>query len=136
MSTTHSASSTLTRLTRWIGSLPTRVTRSALPVEVSTVDGKFLIRAEIPGVAPDDVELAVHDGALTIKVTRGEPAGRTIRSDLRYGCVERTIALPADAKEDDIHASYAKGMLTVSVGTAAGDHPVRRIPVEGGEMAP
>ncbi|MFC0541864.1 Hsp20/alpha crystallin family protein [Kutzneria chonburiensis] len=37
------------------------------------------------------------------------------RTEFRYGSFSRTVALPADAHEDDIKASYAKGILTVSV---------------------
>jgi len=129
-----SPSRVLTRLTGWLGALPSR--RRELPVEESTEDGRFLVRAEVPGVAPDAVEVDVRDGALLIKATRGEPAGHRIRTDLRYGTFERTVALPADAKEDDIRARCARGILTISVGTAAGDRPKRRIPVEAEGMAP
>ncbi|QUQ64100.1 Hsp20/alpha crystallin family protein [Kutzneria sp. CA-103260] len=138
MSTTRQAppSAALTRLIRWVGELPSHLGRRALPVEESTENGKFLIRAEIPGVAPGEVDLALHDGALVIEATRRAPGGHTIRTDLRYGTLRRTIALPDDADADDIHASCAEGMLTISVGTAAGDRPAHRIPVENREAAP
>lgn len=85
-----------------------------------TKDGRYEVRAEIPGVDPaKDVDVTVHDGRLTIKAERTEKSESNGRSEFTYGSFERTVTLPQGANEDDITASYDKGILTVSVPVAA-----------------
>jgi HSP20 family molecular chaperone IbpA len=87
-----------------------------LRVEDETRDGVYEVRAEVPGVDPtDDIEVAVRDGQLTIKAERTQGSEATGHSEFSYGSFARTIALPAGADEDDIHATYDRGILTVSV---------------------
>jgi HSP20 family protein len=79
--------------------------------------GRYEVRAEIPGVDPaKDVDITVRDGLLTIKAERSEKKESNGRSEFSYGSFVRTVSLPAGANEDDITASYDKGILTVSVG--------------------
>jgi HSP20 family molecular chaperone IbpA len=81
--------------------------------------GRYEIRAEIPGIDPaKDVDVTVHDGELTIKAERTEKKEFDGRSEFSYGSFVRTVSLPAGANEDDIKASYEKGILTVSVGVS------------------
>ncbi|WP_433490114.1 Hsp20/alpha crystallin family protein [Nocardia grenadensis] len=87
-----------------------------LRVEDSVDDGRYLLRAEMPGVDPDkDVDISVRDGQLTIRAERSEKHEERGRSEFSYGSFVRTVALPRGADEDGIEASYAKGILTVSV---------------------
>jgi HSP20 family protein len=83
------------------------------------VDGKNLVvRAEIPGVDPDnDIEITIDDGFLRIRAERQEKEehkdkGR-FRSEFRYGSFSRNIPLPDDVKEEDIKATYTDGVLEV-----------------------
>jgi HSP20 family protein len=82
-------------------------------------DGNTLVvRAEVPGIDPDrDVDVSVSDGMLHLKVERQEKSehkGKTgYRSEFRYGSFQRSVALPAGAKEEDITASYKDGVLEV-----------------------
>ena len=75
------------------------------------------MRAELPGVDPiEDIEVTVRDGQLTIKAeTRPRPAKRTGARNSRTDRSRRTIVLPVGADEDDIDATYDRGILTVSV---------------------
>jgi HSP20 family protein len=57
----------------------------------------------------------VADGQLTIKAERSEKKESKRRSEFSYGSFVRSVTLPAGADEDDITASYDKGILTVSV---------------------
>ncbi|MTE16868.1 Hsp20/alpha crystallin family protein [Nocardia aurantiaca] len=87
-----------------------------LRVEDTVEDGHYVVRAEIPGIDPaKDVEVSVHEGQLTIKAERTEKKEEKGRSEFRYGSFERTVTLPAGAQDKDIDATYAKGILTVSV---------------------
>jgi len=79
-------------------------------------EGRYEVRAEIPGIDPSkDVDITVRDGELTIKAERTEQKEFNGRSEFSYGSFVRTVSLPTGANEDDIKATYDKGILTVSV---------------------
>ena len=85
-------------------------------VEDETKDGIYELRAELPGVDPiEDVEITVRDGQLTIKAERSQTSESNGRSEFSYGSFVRTVTLPAGADEDEIHAIYDRGILTISV---------------------
>ena len=89
---------------------------SLIRVEDETKDGSYELRAELPGVDPvEDVEITVRDGQLTIKSERSQTSESNGRSEFSYGSFERTVTLPAGADEDEIHAIYDRGILTISV---------------------
>jgi HSP20 family protein len=79
-------------------------------------DGRYELRVELPGIDPvNDVEITVRDGQLTIEAERADKNGSNGRSEFTYGSFTRSVALPAGADEDDITATYSKGILTISV---------------------
>jgi HSP20 family molecular chaperone IbpA len=86
-------------------------------LEDEMTEGRYEVRAEIPGIDPaKDIDITVRDGQLTIKAERSEKKEFDGRSEFSYGSFVRTVSLPAGANEDDIKATYDKGILTVSVG--------------------
>ena len=96
-----------------------------------TKDGRYEVRAEMPGVDPaKDVDITVHEGRLTIKAERAEKSESKGRSEFSYGSFERTVTLPQRANEDDIKASYDKGILTVSVGLSEPKKIEKKIEIE------
>lgn len=87
-----------------------------LKLEDEMKEGVYEVRAELPGVDPtDDIEVTVRDGQLTIKAERIQTGESNGHSEFSYGSFVRTVALPAGADEDEIHATYDRGILTVSV---------------------
>lgn len=97
-----------------------------LRMEDETCDGRYQVRVELPGVDPiEDIEVTVRDGELTIKAERTQSADTDGRSEFSYGSFARTILLPVGADEDDIQATYDRGILTVSV-TLSDDAPVEK----------
>jgi HSP20 family molecular chaperone IbpA len=87
-----------------------------LRLEDETREGLYLVRAELPGVDPiEDIEVTVRDGRLTIRAERSQTAETSGRSEFSYGSFARTVELPVAADEDDINATYDRGILTVSV---------------------
>ena len=85
-------------------------------LEDEVKDGRYVVRAEMPGVDPaKDIEITVRDGQMTIKAERSEKKDFDGRSEFSYGSFARTVSLPAGADEDNIEATYDKGILTVSV---------------------
>ncbi|NNH69308.1 Hsp20/alpha crystallin family protein [Nocardia uniformis] len=98
------------------------------------MDGKYVIRAEIPGIDPaEDVEVSVHDGRLTIKAERSEKHEEKGRSEFSYGSFVRTVSLPPGAQEDGIAAAYNRGILTVTVPMSASKSEAKRVEVTSGE---
>jgi HSP20 family protein len=85
-------------------------------LEDETKDGVYEVRAELPGVDPvEDVEVTVRDGRLTIKAIRTRTTDSNGLAEFSYGSFSRTVPLPAGADEDDISATYDRGILIVSV---------------------
>ena len=94
-------------------------------------EGRYEVRAEIPGIDPSkDVDITVRDGELTIKAERTEQKEFNGRSEFSYGSFVRTVLLPAGANEDDIKATYDKGILTVSVAVSEPKPAEKRVQVQ------
>lgn len=76
----------------------------------------YVVRAELPGIDPDtDVDLAIHDGVLTIKAERREERKDPHRSEFRYGSFSRSVSLPAGSDENKVTATYRDGILEIRV---------------------
>lgn len=85
-------------------------------IEEHMEDGYYEVRAELPGIDPaEDVDITVRDGRLTIKAERADTHESNGRSEFTYGSFTRSISLPVGADEEEITATYAKGIVTVSV---------------------
>jgi HSP20 family protein len=93
-------------------------------------DGRYEVRAEIPGVDPaKDIDITMRDGQLTIKAERSEKKEFDGRSEFCYGSFVRTVSLPAGADEDDVKATYDNGILTVSVAVAESKPAEKHVPI-------
>jgi HSP20 family protein len=79
-------------------------------------DGRFVVRAEMPGIDPQrEARISVSMGIMTIHAERhGERDG--LHSEFRYGSFTRHVALPVTADESDVRASYDKGIMEISIG--------------------
>ena len=79
----------------------------------------YSVRAELPGVSAADIDISVAGESLTISGTRRPPEGETELdyqcSEICYGDFQRTISLPGDADPERIEASFADGVLEITV---------------------
>src|SRR5205807_9988386 len=79
----------------------------------------FLVKAEVPGMKKEDIEISLHDGVLTVSGERREEKkheGADIhRSERFVGRFQRTLTLPSDVDADKVKASYQDGILTVTL---------------------
>lgn len=110
----------------WFGRLPfdreffrTREPVAARPaIETSVEDGKFIVRTDLPGIEPKDVDIKVVGDVLTIKGSREEKYETKkpdfFKREIRYGNFERAISLPEGIKADDLKATYRDGVLTLT----------------------
>ena len=89
-------------------------------VDISETDDNFEVRAELPGVAKDDLHISVKDNLLTLS---GEKRQENVDDDTqnyrrverRYGSFQRRFTLPTEVDTDDIKAKYTDGVLTLSI---------------------
>ena len=99
----------------------------ALPLDAYRENGNLIVKAEIPGVSPEDLDLTVKDGILTISgETRAEEKVEEenyIRRERTYGSFSRSLALPAEAEGDKAEAVFEDGVLTVSIPVADEPQP-------------
>lgn len=111
---------------------PHPVAAQAMRMEEHLAGGRYVVRAELPGVDPaKDMNVSVAKGILTIRAERHEERQGQHRSEFRYGTFTRHIALPVTADASDIKATYHWGILEVSIGLRAEDEDTagRRIPI-------
>ncbi len=110
-------------------------TEWAPPIDVLAKDGDLVIRAELPGVKQEDVDITLHNNVLTIsgerKVEQEEERGGHHVRERRYGSFRRSLALPEGLDESKIHARYENGVLEVTVEGAAAVQEPKRIQIEG-----
>jgi len=79
----------------------------------------IVLRAELPGLSAEDIDIEVDDSVLTL---RGErrfedtvEEGRYYRLERAYGHFQRSVTLPQGVKADEISATFDQGVLTVRV---------------------
>jgi HSP20 family protein len=88
-------------------------------LDVVERENEVVVRCELPGVKPSDVDVSVHDGLLTIKGERRSEdvrEGETwIRRESSYGKFERRLSLPKDTDPDGVSATYDAGVLSVTI---------------------
>lgn len=106
-------------------------TGQAMRVEDYVDDGTYVVRAEIPGIDPEkDIEISVTRGVLTIRAERHEEREERHRSEFRYGSYERHLRLPENVNEEEIKATYDKGILMVRMPLQEAKEASRRIQIE------
>ena len=102
-------------------------------VDITEDDNSFKILADIPGVKPDDIEVSMDNGVLTIKGERSTEE-KTEKENFRrverqYGVFYRRFTLPETANADKIEAHSEHGVLKVTIPKQEVAH-ARRISVK------
>lgn len=110
------------------------VTSSWLPAcDVFEDKDAVKIVAEVPGVRPEDVKISLENNVLSVRGEKKQQAEekteRVHRYERSYGSFERSFSLPSSVDPERIAASYAHGILTVSIPKAERARP-REIPVK------
>ena len=77
------------------------------------------VKAEVPGLKKEDIEVSLHDGVLSISGERKNEEkftdAQTYRSERFVGRFHRSLTLPADVKADQVKAHYVDGILTITL---------------------
>jgi HSP20 family protein len=94
--------------------------------EVSETDDSYLVRAELPGIRKDQVDVQLNERELVISgEVKDEEKGRKHRSSRRTGRFEYRTYLPGDIKADAVSAQLTDGILTVTLPKSEAARPHR-----------
>jgi HSP20 family protein len=126
-------------LTRWRPSMLTpfdfgdlfQLFAPEIRVEEFVEGDHYTMRAELPGIDPEkDVNVTLADGMLKMEVERAEEKHEKVHSEFHYGRFVRTVALPLGALEDSASATYANGILEITVKIGEPKEAGRHIMIE------
>ena len=88
-------------------------------MDVVEKDDRILLRAELPGMSDEDVEITVENRTLTIqgekKSEHEETEGHFHRLESRYGSFYRSFSLPITVDQERIDARFSKGVLEIEL---------------------
>lgn len=92
----------------------------APPVDILETENDLILRADVPDVKLEDIDVRVENGTLSLKGKREfntEEKGKGYhRIERSYGSFVRCFSLPESVDPDRISAEYKNGVLTVTVG--------------------
>jgi len=90
-----------------------------LPVDMYETDDQVVVKATVPGVKPEDIDVTVTGDLLTIKgefKSEEETKKRNyLRQERRYGSFCRQVGLPAGVDTDKVKATFEHGVLTLEM---------------------
>jgi HSP20 family protein len=88
-------------------------------IEVQQRGNELVVKADLPGLRPEDINVAVDRGVLTVSGERRQEEREEregfIRSEVSYGTFYRTIPLPDGADEERVAATFRNGVLEVTI---------------------
>ena len=106
-------------------------------LDVAERGDAYVIHAELPGVAPDQVDVSFEQNVLTVRGTKPASFDVAAEGELRmfaaervHGSFERSVRLPEFVDAEHIDASFTNGLLTVTVPKAQAAQP-RKIEIRG-----
>jgi HSP20 family protein len=92
---------------------------ATLPLDVKETDHDFMVKASLPGVKPEDVQITVHGDTVTIRgETKAveEKKGETWHMrERRYGSFQRSVSLGTPVDSDKASAKFEHGELTLTI---------------------
>lgn len=102
-------------------------------VDIEDRTDKVIVRADVPGVKPEDIKVSMENGVLTLageRKSESEEKGKDFtRVERTYGSFFRSFALPQGADAEKITATAKDGVLEIVVPKSAKAQP-RQIPVK------
>ena len=96
-------------------------------VDIEEKEGKYLVKADLPGLKKKDIHLELHDGYLTLKGERKseneEKKENYHRTERTYGTFQSSFKVPEGVMEKDIKAKYHDGVLELTVPAPKAEKP-------------
>ncbi len=114
-----------TILSDWFDSEPAG--RGRFPaIDIFQQDGEYTIKAELPGVKRDDIDIDVQRNRIRISGKKELDYGAGVsvcRQEQQTGAFERTFAMPFEIDAEQVRAEYRDGILALSLPRAEQDKP-------------
>jgi HSP20 family protein len=108
---------------------------TALPVDIYEDDERFVVTADLPGIAKENIRVSLTEGMLTInaEVKPGEPksGGHWLRRERHHGQYVRSIQLTGTYDAENIEASLNSGVLELVIPKPKKAQP-KTISIKGG----
>ena len=112
----------------------------AVPVDVFETGQGYQVRALLPGIQPQDIELTVQQNTISIKgqyhpsVQEGQKV-TWLMQEIGSGTFERTLTFPKPLDADKVETNYENGVLSIHVPLTESSRP-KRISITGGQQQP
>ena len=106
-----------------------------VPMDVFAKEGAWILRASLPGIKPEDIDLTVENGMLTIRGKLSfedeHQEAKVYRREIASGAFVRSIRLPGNVDVEKAEATFAHGFVTVTVPKLVEDKPgAFRVPLK------
>ena len=102
----------------WRGAWPTNI-GNTLAFDVYETDQDYTAIATLPGLNADQIQVSIHEGALTISAELPQPTmpenARPLLQERTFGKFSRTVNLPQPVATDEVEATYEAGILTLHI---------------------
>jgi HSP20 family protein len=99
-----------------------RMEKAWLPaIELTETESQYQIKAEVPGIKPEDLHVEVMGNTVIIKgesreeCNEGDDQKNIYRSEIRYGQFYRQVPLPSKVRAEACKAEFQHGMLTLTL---------------------
>ena len=93
-----------------------------MKTDIKENEGSYELDIDLPGFKKDEITAELKDGYLTVSAAKGldeeeddKKTGRYIRRERYAGSMSRSFYVGENMKEEDIHAKYENGILTLDV---------------------
>jgi len=105
-------------------------------VEAFEREGKLIVRADLPGLTKDDIDVDITDDVIRIRGERRQEKEENeegyYRSERRYGSFYREVPLPSGVKPEQANATFRNGVLEITMPAPAREPTSRRIEISEG----
>ncbi len=97
-------------------------------VDIEEQEDRFMIKADLPGVDKNDIEVKIENGVLTIRGEKrmeksSDEGTKRHRTERFYGSFARSFTLPDAVKADEVDANYKDGVLALTIPKAEQARP-------------
>ena len=102
------------------------------PVDIRETADRYTFQMEVPGMQPDDLDVEIHDGVLSVRGTRREEKKSEdtgyVRVERRFGNFSRQFRIPTTVRAESLKAELKDGMLHIEVPKGS-DDAVRKVKI-------
>lgn len=105
----------------------------AMPIDMYETDTEVVIRASLPGIKPEDVDITAGADTVTVRAEVKRDAAikaeRYVCQEIEYGQIVRTVPLPIAVRAGEAEARFDNGMLVLRLPKAE-EAKIKHIPIK------